>query len=163
MEIRLRNNRKDEKVRHSVRETFLNVEDLIYPIFIEEGTNIKEEISSMPGIFRFSIDRLNEELEEVVSLGISAVLLFGIPVKKDAEGSESWNDKGIIQQGIRYIKTHYPSLKVISDVCFCEYTDHGHCGVIKDNDVDNDLTLVNLRKQALSHAKAGVDMGKSVV
>jgi len=158
MSVRLRDNRKTEEIRSSLRETVLKVSDFIYPLFIEEAENTKKEIVSMPGIFRYSLDRINEELDEVISLGIEAVILFGIPLKKDAEGSESWNDDGIIQKAIRYIKKNYPALKVIADVCFCEYTDHGHCGVLCDNDVDNDLTLVNLRKQTLAQAKAGVDM-----
>tara|TARA_R110001592_G_scaffold53477_5_gene163939 strand:+ start:3308 stop:4309 length:1002 start_codon:yes stop_codon:yes gene_type:complete len=158
MAERLRDNRKTEEIRAKVRETKLNVADFIYPLFIEEAENIKKEISSMPGIFRYSLDRINEELDEVVGLGIKSIILFGIPLQKDAEGSESWNDEGIIQKAIRYIKTNYPTLQVIADVCFCEYTDHGHCGVLCNHDVDNDLTLVNLRKQVLAQAKAGVDM-----
>lgn len=153
-----RHTRKTEAIRTSVRETFLHTKDLIYPLFIEEGNGIKTEIASMPGIFRFSIDQLAPELDEIVDLGITTVILFGIPQKKDAEGSESWQEDGIIPQAIRYIKENYDELKVISDVCFCEYTDHGHCGVLKDDDVDNELTLINLRKQVLTHAKAGVDM-----
>ena len=158
MSQRLRDNRKTEEIRKSVRETHLNISDFIYPLFIEEADNIKKEIISMPGIFRYSLDRINEELDEVVALGIKSVILFGIPLNKDAEGSESWNEDGIIQKGIRHIKACYPSLQVIADVCFCEYTDHGHCGVLCENDVDNDLTLVNIRKQVLAQAKAGVDM-----
>jgi porphobilinogen synthase len=158
MAKRLRDNRKTEEIRSSVRETELNVSDFIYPLFIEEADNVKKEIVSMPGIFRYSLDRINEELDEVIALGIKSVILFGIPLFKDAEGSESWNDQGIIQKGIRHIKTNYPQLQVIADVCFCEYTDHGHCGVLCDHDVDNDLTLVNLRKQVVAQAKAGVDM-----
>ena len=158
MAERLRDNRKTEKIRSSVRETTLTVSDFIYPLFIEEANNIKKEIVSMPGIFRYSLDQISEELNEVVALGISSVILFGIPLTKDAEGSESWNEEGIIQKAIRYIKANYPALKVIADVCFCEYTDHGHCGVLHNNDVDNDLTLVNLRKQVLAQAEAGVDM-----
>jgi len=131
---------------------------LVYPLFIEEGSDIETEIESMPGIKRFSLDRISKELEEVVSLKIPAVLLFGIPSKKDEEGTETWNDQGIMQQAIRFIKKNYPSLYVITDVCFCEYTSHGHCGVIHENDVDNDATLVNIAKQVVSHAKAGVDM-----
>jgi porphobilinogen synthase len=130
----------------------------VYPLFIEEGTDIETEIESMPGIKRFSLDRISKELEEVVSLKIPAVLLFGIPSKKDEEGTETWNDDGIMQQAIRFIKKNYPSLYVITDVCFCEYTSHGHCGIIHENDVDNDATLVNIAKQVVSHAKAGVDM-----
>jgi porphobilinogen synthase len=158
MNQRLRDNRKTEEIRSSVRETELKVTDFIYPLFIEEADHVKKEIVSMPGIFRYSLNRIHEELDEVVALGINAVILFGIPLKKDAEGSESWNDDGIIQKAIRYLKTNYPTLKVIADVCFCEYTDHGHCGVLCDNDVHNDLTLINLRKQVLAQAKAGVDM-----
>lgn len=158
MAERLRDNRKTEEIRSSVRETHLEVSDFIYPLFIEEASNIKKEIVSMPGIFRYSLDRISEELDEVVKLGIKSVILFGIPLHKDAEGSESWNDEGIIQEAIRYIKANYPTLQVIADVCFCEYTDHGHCGILCDNDVDNDLTLVNLRKQVLAQANAGVDM-----
>lgn len=158
MAERLRDNRKTEEIRAKVRETKLEIADFIYPLFIEEANGIKKEITSMPGIYRYSLDRINEELDEVVALGIQSVILFGIPLHKDAEGSESWNDEGIIQKAIRYIKTNYPALQVIADVCFCEYTDHGHCGVLCEHDVDNDLTLVNLRKQVLAQAKAGVDM-----
>lgn len=158
MAERLRDNRKTKEIRAKVRETKLQVSNFIYPLFIEEGDNIKKEIVSMPGIFRYSLDRINEELDEVVRLGIKSVILFGIPLNKDSEGSESWNDDGIIQKAIRYIKSNYPTLLVIADVCFCEYTDHGHCGVLCNHDVDNDLTLVNLRKQVLAQAKAGVDM-----
>ena len=156
--FRTRRLRKSEGIRRLVRETKLSVDDLIYPLFIEEGTNIETEIVSMPGIKRFSLDRISKELEEVVSLKIPAVLLFGIPSNKDDEGTETWNDTGIIQQAIRFIKKNYPSLYVISDVCFCEYTSHGHCGIVHENDVDNDATLVNIAKQVVSHAKAGVDM-----
>ena len=155
---RTRRLRKSEGIRKLVRETRLSVDDFIYPLFIEEGENIATEIVSMPGIKRFSLDRISEELEEVVALNIPAVLLFGIPVKKDEEGTETWNEKGIMQQAIRFIKKNYPSLYVITDVCFCEYTSHGHCGVVDQNDVDNDATLVNIAKQVISHAKAGVDM-----
>lgn len=158
MSSRLRDNRKTAEIREKVRETHLQVTDFIYPLFIEEGTNIKKEIVSMPGIFRYSLDQINDELQEVVDLGIKSVLLFGIPLHKDAEGSESWNDKGIIQEAIRYIKKNFPTLQVIADVCFCEYTNHGHCGVLCGQDVDNDLTLINTRKQVLAQAKAGVDM-----
>ncbi|PKP50644.1 MAG: porphobilinogen synthase [Bacteroidetes bacterium HGW-Bacteroidetes-12] len=158
MELGLRENRKTAEIRAALRETKLQVTDFIYPLFIEEGTNIKKEIVSMPGIFRYSLDQINDELQEVVDLGINAIILFGIPLNKDAEGSESWNETGIIQQAIRYIKKNFPTLQVIADVCFCEYTNHGHCGVLCGHDVDNDLTLVNTRKQVLAQAKAGVDM-----
>ena len=155
---RTRRLRKTENIRRLVREHKLSVDDLIYPLFIEEGENIETEIVSMPGIKRFSLDTISNELDEVVSYNIPAVLLFGIPKEKDEIGSETWNDKGIIQQAIRFIKKNYPSLYVITDVCFCEFTSHGHCGIIHDNDVDNDATLVNIAKQVISHAKAGADM-----
>lgn len=155
---RTRRLRKTENIRRLVRETKLSIDDLVYPLFIEEGTGIEKEIVSMPGIKRFSLDRISKELDEVVSLNIPAVLLFGIPVEKDDEGTETWNENGIIQQAIRFIKKNYPSLYVITDVCFCEYTSHGHCGIIHDEDVVNDATLVNIAKQAISHAQAGADM-----
>ncbi|MEO9571532.1 MAG: porphobilinogen synthase [Polaribacter sp.] len=156
--FRTRRLRKHEGIRRLVKETRLSVDDFVYPLFIEEGENIETEIVSMPGIKRFSLDRISKELDEVVELKIPAVLLFGIPSEKDDEGTETWNDNGIMQQAIRFIKKKYPSLYVITDVCFCEYTSHGHCGVLCNNDVDNDATLVNLAKQTISHAKAGVDM-----
>ena len=150
--------RKNESIRRLVKETHLSIDNLVYPLFIEEGNNIETEIPSMPGIKRFSLDTITKELDEVVKLNIPAVLLFGIPSKKDEIGAETWNDEGIIQQTIKFIKTNYPSLYVITDVCFCEYTFHGHCGIIHNNDLDNDKSLVNLAKQVISHAKAGADM-----
>ncbi len=156
--FRTRRLRKTENIRRLVRENKLSIDDLIYPLFIEEGENIETEIVSMPGIKRWSLDKVSKELDEVVALNIPAVLLFGIPTEKDEEGSETWNDNGIMQQAVRFIKKNYPSLYVITDVCFCEYTSHGHCGIIHDNDVDNDATLPNIAKQVISHAKAGVDM-----
>ena len=155
---RTRRLRRSEGIRRLVRENSLQLNDLIYPIFIEEGHGIETEIASMPGIKRFSLDTVSKELDEVSQLDIPAVLLFGIPSSKDEIGSETWNDQGIIQQAIRFIKKYYPQLYVITDVCFCEYTSHGHCGIIHDNDVDNDATLVNIAKQVISHAKAGADM-----
>ncbi|MCL4126456.1 UNVERIFIED_CONTAM: hypothetical protein GTU68_047145 [Idotea baltica] len=155
---RTRSLRKSESIRRLVRETKLSVDDLIYPLFIEEGQNIETEIVSMPGIKRFSLDRIAKELDEVVSLNIPAVLLFGIPKEKDDVGTETWSDEGIIQKAIRFIKKNYPGLYIVTDVCFCEYTSHGHCGILHDNDVDNDATLVNIAKQSISHAKAGADM-----
>lgn len=155
---RTRRLRKTENIRRLVRENRLHVDDLIYPLFIEEGKGIESEIESMPGIKRFSLDTISKELDEVTALRIPAVLLFGIPSSKDEIGSETWNEQGIIQKAVRYIKKHYPKLYVITDVCFCEFTSHGHCGIIHNNDVDNDATLVNLAKQVISHAKAGADM-----
>ncbi|MGI9532366.1 porphobilinogen synthase [Lutimonas sp.] len=155
---RTRRLRRTENIRRLVRENSLQLNDLIYPLFIEEGKEIESEIPSMPGIKRFSLDRISKELDEVSALNIPAVLLFGIPSSKDEIGSQTWNDQGVIQQAIRFIKKQYPQLYVITDVCFCEYTNHGHCGIIHDKDVDNDATLVNLAKQVISHAKAGADM-----
>ena len=155
---RTRRLRKSENIRRLVRENHLTVDDLIYPLFIEEGENIENEIVSMPGIKRFSLDRISSELDEVIALNIPAVILFGIPTLKDETGTETWSDDGIIQQAVRFIKTNYPDLYVITDVCFCEYTSHGHCGILKDKDVDNDATLINIAKQSISHVKAGADM-----
>ena len=155
---RTRRLRKTEGIRRLVQETKLSIDDFVYPLFIEEGIGIATEISSMPGINRFSLDQINEELDEIVQLNIPAVILFGIPANKDEDGSETWDENGIIQKAIRFIKEHYPTLYVITDVCFCEYTTHGHCGVIHDNDVDNDVTLINIAKQVVSHARAGADM-----
>jgi porphobilinogen synthase len=155
---RTRRLRKTDNIRRLVRETRLHTDNFIYPLFIEEGEHIKKEIASMPGVFRYSLDVIATELQEIVELQIPAVILFGIPEKKDGTGSESWNDKGVIQQAIRFIKRKHPELYVITDVCFCEYTDHGHCGIIHDNDVLNDPTLENIAKQVVSHARAGADM-----
>ena len=156
--IRPRRLRKNMAIRDMVRENHLNVADFIFPVFIEEGEGIKKEIPSMPGIYRYSLDQIEAELKEVEDLGIPSLMLFGIPKKKDDIGSSSWSDEGIVQQAIRHIKKDHPSLYLIADVCFCEYTDHGHCGVLVDGDVDNDLTLINLEKQSLSLAQAGADM-----
>jgi len=155
---RTRRLRTHKGIRNLVSENQLSTNDFIYPLFIEEGQGIQKEIDSMPGIKRFSLDTLAVELDEVRALNIQAVLLFGIPSKKDETGTETWNDNGIIQKAVRFIKDNYPSLYVITDVCFCEYTTHGHCGVLKNHDVDNDATLLNIAKQVVSHAKAGVDM-----
>lgn len=145
-------------LRNMVRENHVRLDDLIYPIFIVEGTNIKEEIPSMPGVHHFSLDRMGEELDEVVALGIPSVLVFGVPQHKDACGSEAYNDNGIVQQAIRRIKADYPDLVVIADTCLCQYTDTGHCGVVHDGYVDNDESLALLVKTAVSQAKAGADI-----
>lgn len=155
---RTRRLRKSENIRRLVRENRLSVDQLVYPLFIEEGVNIQKEIVSMPGVFRYSLDKIDTELKEIEALRIPAVLLFGIPASKDEIGSETWNDEGVIQKAIRHIKTNFPNLYVITDVCFCEYTSHGHCGIIHHGDVLNDPTLANLQKQVVSHAKAGADM-----
>jgi porphobilinogen synthase len=141
-----------------VSETTLSVNDLVYPMFSAFGRGIKKQISSMPGICQQSIEHIVVEAAEVRELGIPAVLLFGIPEAKDAVGSDAYSDTGIIQETIRAIKREVPGLAVITDVCMCEYTDHGHCGIIKDGDVDNDSTLELLAREALSHAQAGADM-----
>ncbi|WP_303722461.1 porphobilinogen synthase [Malonomonas rubra] len=150
--------RRNENIRRMVRETHLRVDDLIYPMFSAFGENIKKEIPSMPGIYQQSIENIVAEAKEVHELGIPAVLLFGIPEEKDAVGSDAYSETGIIQNTIRAIKKEVPKLTVITDVCMCEYTDHGHCGIIKDGDVDNDSTLELLAKEALSHAQAGADI-----
>ena len=155
---RLRRLRGTETIRRLVRETEVDTSDLVYPMFIGEGTNIKQEIPSMPGICRFSPDRLPAEIEEIAGLKIPAVLLFGIPVNKDESASAAYDSEGVVQQAIRIIKKTVPGLLVITDVCLCEYMSHGHCGVIVDGDVDNDLTLPLLAKTALSHAEAGADI-----
>lgn len=150
--------RRNDNIRRMVRETHLSVDDLILPLFVVEGEGIKKPIKSMPGNFQMSVDVLVKEAEDIHALGIPAIILFGIPKVKDAEGSDSMDDQGIIQRAVRAIKAAVPDLYVITDVCFCEYTDHGHCGPIKDNDVDNDATLINLGKQVVVQARAGADM-----
>ncbi len=150
--------RRNENIRRLVRETHLTLDDLIYPIFIRYGENVVEEVPSMPGVYRYSVDKAVEEVKKVRDLGIPAVILFGIPEHKDEVGSDTWSDEGIIQRALRAIKKEVPDIYVITDVCFCEYTTHGHCGVLHDHNVDNDLTLENLKKQVVSHAKNGADM-----
>ncbi len=157
-EYRPRRLRKNESFRSLIRETHLNASQLIYPLFVLPGKNIREQITSMPGVFRLSVDQLVKEAKECLALGIKAVLLFGLPEKKDAVGSGAHAKNGIIQQAIKELKNKTPELTVITDVCLCEYTDHGHCGCIIGSDVDNDATLEILAKTALSHAQAGADM-----
>lgn len=155
---RFRRLRSNESIRTLVRENSVQVTDLIYPMFVIEGTNIKNPIPSMPDIFQYSIDNLKPILDEVVSNGILGVLIFGIPSHKDECGSEAYNDDGITQKAIRYIKKEYPNLLVIADVCLCEYTSHGHCGLVHDGKILNDETLPLLCKMAVSTAKAGADI-----
>jgi porphobilinogen synthase len=145
-------------VRDLVRETVLTKNDLIYPMFVVHGENIKHEISSMPGVFQFSIDNLVKECKEVAALGIPAIILFGIPEHKNEVGSEAYAENGIIQQAIRAIKKEVKNLLVITDVCMCEYTSHGHCGLLNGDEVLNDETVNLLAKEAVSHAEAGADM-----
>ena len=156
---RYRRLRTSANLRRLVGETKVSVDDFIYPLFITAGENIKNEIPPMPGCYHLSVDRLSEELDEIEALGIPGVLLFGLPAKKDAVGSDAYADNGIIQQAIREAKRTHPDLLVITDVCLCEYTDHGHCGIVLEDDtVDNDATLELLAKEAVSHARAGADM-----
>src|SRR5512143_3317201 len=157
-QFRARRIRGKEVFRRMVRETSLSVNDLIYPRFSAFGTGIRKEVSSMPGIYQQSIENVVAEAQEAYELGVPAVLLFGIPETKDAVGSDAYAEHGIIQETIRALKKQVPGLAVITDVCMCEYTDHGHCGIIKDGDVDNDATLELLAREALSHARAGADM-----
>ncbi len=155
---RLRRLRQNEAIRSMVRETELHVSDLIYPLFVIEGEGIKKEIPSMPGVYNLSLDHLDEEIAEVVELGIPAIVLFGVPAEKDACGSQAYATDGIVQRAIRQIKEKFPSLMVIADTCLCQYTDHGHCGVVKDGKIDNDSSLELLVKTAVSQAQAGADI-----
>lgn len=157
-ELRLRRLRKNEALRSLVRENHVDVGDLIYPLFVVEGKGIKREIESMPGVFHFSVDKLKAEIEDLTRLHIPAVILFGVVNKKDEVGSGAYHPKGVIQKAIRAIKKTAPDMLVVTDVCLCEYTSHGHCGVICDGYVDNDKTLPLLAKMALSHVNAGADI-----
>lgn len=156
---RMRRLRATPGLRDMVRETSLQVNDFIYPLFVTYGKDQMTPVNSMPGVFQFSVDRLKPEIEKIAELGIPAVLLFGIPEYKDSVGSSAWNEEGEVQQAIKMIKDTRPDLTVITDVCMCEYTDHGHCGMLTENGVvDNDHTLELLAREALSHVKAGADM-----
>ncbi|MDD5064362.1 MAG: porphobilinogen synthase [Phycisphaerae bacterium] len=156
--IRLRRLRSSAAMRRLVHETSLSIDNLVYPLFVCNGENIKEPIKSMTGCFHFSPDTIAAEAAEVAALGIPAVLLFGLPDKKDQTGSQAWAENGVVQQAVKEIKKAAPDLLIITDVCLCAYTSHGHCGVIKDNKVDNDATCELLAKVALSHAQAGADI-----
>jgi len=145
-------------IRSMVRETHLHVEDFIYPLFIVEGVNEKNEVSSMPGVFQISLDLLKAELEEIVNLGIKSIILFGVPNEKDNCGSGAYHDHGIVQEATREVKKHYPELLVVADTCLCEYTDHGHCGIVENDYVLNDESLELLVKTAISQAEAGADI-----
>ncbi len=151
--------RQNATMRAMVKETYLHKEDFIYPIFVMEGENVKNPVASMPGIYQFSLDRLHEEMDEVVALGIPSVILFGLPAEKDAVGSEAYHDHGIIQKAIRFVKENYPEVMVIADTCLCEYTSHGHCGVVSEDErILNDPSLDLLAQTAISQAKAGADI-----
>ncbi|MBL9084268.1 MAG: porphobilinogen synthase [Planctomycetales bacterium] len=159
---RMRRLRQHPQLRALTRSTRLHPSQFVYPLFVRGGKGVRQEIASMPGVFQLSLDELEKEVREVAELGIGGVLLFGIPEKKDAVGKDSYSDDGVIQQALRVVKKAAPQLYAITDVCFCEYTDHGHCGVLDQStgriDVNNDATLELLGKQAVSHAKAGADM-----
>ena len=156
---RFRRRRINPVLRDMVKETTLSLDDFIYPLFVKEGKNVKNEISSMPGVYQMSIDEILKECDELVRLGIRAIILFGIPDIKDSCGSECLDENSIISRSVQAIKDKYPQLFVVTDLCFCEYTDHGHCGILDEKTtVNNDLTLDLSIQQALIHAKAGVDM-----
>lgn len=155
---RLRRLRRSPGLRRMVRENVLDVRNLIYPLFVQAGSGIKEPIGSMPGQFRFSVDRLQPEIHEIGELGIPAVLLFGLPAAKDETASGALDDHGVVQEAIREIKRCAPDLVVVTDICVCEYTSHGHCGILGASDVDNDATLPLLAQMAVSHARAGADI-----
>jgi porphobilinogen synthase len=161
-QTRLRRLRQHPVLRDLVRETTLSPRDFILPLFVRTGTNVKKEIASMPGNYQLSVDRLADELAPAVDLGIRAFILFGIPAAKDAEGSSAWREDGIVQQALRAVRPAFKDVLLITDECFCEYTDHGHCGILHAKgdtfDVDNDATLPNLARQCVSHVKAGADM-----
>ncbi|MDI6812006.1 MAG: porphobilinogen synthase [Desulfitobacteriaceae bacterium] len=150
--------RASEAIRRMVRENRIHVDDLIYPMFVMPGKNQKIEVPSMPGVFQYSLDEFVAELKEVVALGIPAILLFGLPESKDPQGSGAYHEQGIIQEAVRLAKKSYPDLYVITDVCLCEYTDHGHCGIVQDGLILNDPTLDLLSRTAVSQALAGADM-----
>ena len=155
---RLRRLRRTGTLREMVRETVLSPDDFIYPLFVRHGEGIRREVSSMPGVFQLSPDTLAAECADAFRDGVRSVILFGIPAVKDAAGSEAYADNGIIAQAVRAVKTAIPELVVITDVCLCEYTDHGHCGIINGGEVDNDATLELLAKESLAHVRAGADM-----
>jgi porphobilinogen synthase len=155
---RFRRTRMNESLRSLVRETELSVHDFIYPLFVVHGAHIRKEISSMPGVFQLSVDELVRECLHVHTLGIPAVILFGIPDHKDEVGSEAYDEHGIIQTAVRVLKKEIPGLLVITDVCLCEYTAHGHCGIVRGNEIVNDESIALLAKEALTHAQAGADI-----
>lgn len=157
-DYRPRRMRRTEGLRRLMRETRLSVDDFVYPLFIVPGTGVEKPISSLPGQFNYSVDKAAEAAARAYDLGIPAVLLFGVPERKDAVGSEAWKDGGVVQKAIRAIKKARPNLVVMADACFCEYTDHGHCGVLHDGELDNDASLENLARACVSYAKAGVDV-----
>jgi porphobilinogen synthase len=157
-DYRPRRMRRNDALRRMVRETRLGVDDLVYPMFVVPGTGVQKPIPSMPGQYNYSVDKAVEAAARAYDLGIPAVILFGIPEKKDAVGSEAWSPTGVVQKAVKAIKKRCPELVVIADACFCEYTDHGHCGVLHDGALDNDASLENLARTVVSYAKAGFDI-----
>jgi porphobilinogen synthase len=157
-DFRPRRMRRTEGLRRMMRETRLSVDDFVYPLFVVPGSGVEKPISSLPGQANLSVDKVVDAAARALDLGIPAVILFGIPEHKDAVGSEAWKDAGVIQKAIRAIKKQCPTLMVIADACFCEYTDHGHCGVLHEGELDNDASLENLARTVVSYAKAGVDI-----
>ena len=155
---RLRRLRGSDSMRNMARETRLSVKEFVYPLFVGHGSGMKEAIEPMPGQFQMSLDVLSEEVGEAAELGVPAVLLFGLPAEKDPLGTEGYDPEGIVQEAVRMIKKNHPEMMVVTDVCMCEYTDHGHCGVIANDRVDNDQTLELLGKTAVSHVQAGADL-----
>lgn len=155
---RTRRTRNNSLLRDLISNVNLSMDDFIYPMFVEEGDNIKSEIEAMPNQYRYSIDKLKEEIEDIINLGIKGILIFGIPKQKDEKGSGAYDENGIIQKAVRFIKKNFSNILVITDVCMCEYTSHGHCGILNNDIVDNDLTIDYISKIALSHVKAGADI-----
>lgn len=155
---RFRRLRRDERIRSMMQETRLHPKDFIYPVFVIEGENIKNPVESMPGIFQYSIDRLDEILDQVSGAGIGGVMLFGIPLHKDSQGSQAYAENGITQRAVRYMKEHYPEIYIVVDVCLCEYTSHGHCGMVCGEEILNDETLPFLVRMAVSLVEVGADM-----
>ncbi len=155
---RFRRLRRDGRIRSMMQETRLHPKDFVYPVFVIEGDNIKNPVESMPGVFQYSIDRLDEILEPVKEAGIGGVMLFGIPLHKDPQGSQAYAEDGVTQRAVRYMKEHYPEIYIVVDVCLCEYTSHGHCGMVRGEEILNDETLPFLVKMAVSLVDAGADM-----
>lgn len=156
--VRPRRLRSSETIRRLVRETVLTVDELIYPVFVTHGQGVRRPVDSMPGVYNLSVDVLLRELEEVVKLAVPGIIIFGLPAAKDEYGREAYSDDGIVQRAVRAVKENYSGLLVVTDVCLCEYTSHGHCGLIKDGVVDNDSSLDLIARTAVSHAAAGADM-----
>ncbi len=155
---RFRRLRRDGRIRSMMQETRLHPKDFVYPVFVIEGDNIRNPVESMPGVFQYSIDRLDEILEQVKEAGIGGVMLFGIPLHKDPQGSQAYAEDGVTQRAVRYMKEHYPEIYIVVDVCLCEYTSHGHCGMVRGEEILNDETLPFLVKMAVSLVDAGADM-----